>query len=95
MRTYFVYILLCIDKTYYTGVTNCLERRLYEHNSGLNEGSYTSLRLPVELVYYEEFKYILNAIEREKQIKNWSQKKKKSLISKDWNGIKIYGKKKF
>ena len=55
MKIYYVYILKCSDDSFYTGITNNIERRINEHNSGYNEESYTYSRLPVELVYYEEF----------------------------------------
>ncbi|MDQ3109188.1 MAG: GIY-YIG nuclease family protein [Bacteroidota bacterium] len=77
---YSVYILLCSDGSFYTGVTNDLKRRKQEHDDGINEGSYTSYRRPVEIVYIEENKYINNAIAREKQIKRWSRAKKIALI---------------
>ena len=50
-----VYILKCSDGIYYTGITNDPERRLKEHNSGVNERSYTYSRRPVEMVYCERF----------------------------------------
>ena len=77
---YYVYILHCGDDTYYTGVTNNLKRREAEHIDGYNETSYTHNRQPVKLVFHEEFRYIDQAIAREKQLKKWSQKKKKALI---------------
>jgi len=67
---YYVYILHCGDNTFYTGVTNNLERRTTEHIDGYNENSYTHNRQPSKLVYFEEFKYINQAIAREKQLKN-------------------------
>lgn len=82
MFNYYVYILECADKSYYTGVTNNLERRIAEHNSGLLKG-YTSSRLPVKLVYYAYFNRIEDAIRFEKQIKGWSRKKKEALINGD------------
>lgn len=83
----YVYILKCSDGTYYTGVTNNITRRLQEHNSGCHCG-YTSARLPVELIYYEEFDKPLIAINREKQIKGWSREKKEALIKRDLNKLK-------
>lgn len=77
---YLVYILKCSDNTFYTGVTNDLDRRLLEHSTGENKDSYTYSRRPVTLVYYELYYDINEAIEREKQVKNWSQAKKKALI---------------
>ncbi len=88
MKNYFVYILKCSDNSYYTGVTNDLERRIVEHNSGYDDKSYTFSRRPVELVYTELFNDINDAIRAEKQIKGWSRKKKEALISKDFNKLK-------
>ena len=88
MKSSFVYILLCADGTYYTGVTSNLEKRLVEHKSGKNIGSYVSKRLPIKLVYYEHFMDINQAIEWEKRIKKWSQKKKESLINDNWERLK-------
>jgi putative endonuclease len=74
-----VYILLCSDDSYYTGSTNNLELRLAQHQNG--EGSnHTKKRLPVTLVYFEEFQRIEDAFYREKQIQNWNRKKKEALI---------------
>lgn len=74
-----VYILLCSDDSYYTGSTNNLELRLAQHQNG--EGSnHTKKRLPVTLVYFEEFQRIEEAFYREKQIQNWNRKKKEALI---------------
>ena len=76
----YMYILECIDKTYYTGSTWHLEQRLNEHNSGLG-ANYTSKRLPVTLLYFEEYTRIEDAFNREKQIQGWSHAKKKALIA--------------
>ena len=75
----FTYILECSDKSFYTGSTNNLEKRLWEHNNGLG-ANYTKRRLPVKLVYYEEYNRIDEAFYREKQIQGWSRKKKIALI---------------
>lgn len=83
-----VYILKCSDNSYYTGVTNNLERRLVEHNSGLNKECYTFKRRPVELVYHEIFQTAEAAINFEKKIKRWTRKKKEALISENWNELK-------
>lgn len=55
MRIFYVYILQCSDGSYYTGMTNEYERRLMEHQSGMDPRSYTSKRRPVKLVYLSEF----------------------------------------
>jgi len=75
-----MYILLCADGSYYTGSTNNLERRLAQHQAG--EGAnHTKKRLPVKLVYYEEYARVSEAFYREKQIQGWSKKKKEALIN--------------
>ncbi|MBA4408907.1 MAG: hypothetical protein C0397_05740 [Odoribacter sp.] len=75
----FLYILLCAEGSFYTGSTNDLERRLEEHQNG--EGAnHTRKRLPVELVYTEEFDRIDEAYYRERQIHGWSREKKIVLI---------------
>lgn len=87
MHNYYVYILLCADKSYYTGITNNIERRLNEHQTGIHSNSYTFSRRPVELVYCERFQYVNNAIAFEKQVKGWSRKKKEALISGAWDKL--------
>jgi putative endonuclease len=87
MKNYYVYILQCSDNSYYTGVTNNLERRIYEHQKGLIEKSYTHDKRPVNLKYYEEYDNVLDAISREKQIKGWSRKKKEALICGDFEKL--------
>lgn len=55
MKTYYVYILKCSDKSYYTGITSNLENRIFEHQAGKHIESYTYKRRPIELVFYTEF----------------------------------------
>jgi putative endonuclease len=75
----YMYILLCSDGSYYTGSTIDLERRLEQHQNG--EGAnHTKRRLPVTLVYYEEYPRIDIAFYREKQVQGWNRKKKEALI---------------
>ncbi len=75
----YLYILLCVDGSFYTGSTNDLERRIKEHQAG--EGAnHTRKRLPVELVYWEEYPRIDLAYDREQQIKGWNRDKKIALI---------------
>jgi len=74
-----MYILKCADNSYYTGSTKYLKKRLIQHQSGIG-ANHTKVRLPVELVYYEEFKRIDKAFYREKQVQGWSRKKKEALI---------------
>ncbi len=82
MKNYYVYILQCNDDSYYTGVTNSVEKRFYEHQNGLVDNCYTHGRRPVKLVCIENFLDIRDAIAREKQIKGWKRDKKEALIKK-------------
>ncbi|OBY50504.1 MULTISPECIES: GIY-YIG nuclease family protein [Aggregatibacter] len=74
-----MYILRCSDGSYYTGSTRDLEGRLYEHQNGLG-AVFTKKRLPIKLVYCEEFERIDDAFYREKQVQGWSRAKKEALI---------------
>ena len=86
-HNYYVYILLCADASYYTGMTNDIDRRLEEHNSGLDSSCYAFPRRPVVLKYYEHFQHVNDAIRREKQIQKWSRKKKEALINGDFEEL--------
>jgi putative endonuclease len=88
IHNYFVYILECSDGSYYTGVTNDLEVRLFQHNNGDNISAYTYSRRPLILKYYQRFDFIQHAIEFERQVKGWSRKKKEALFEENWNEIK-------
>jgi putative endonuclease len=76
----YMYILKCSDESYYTGSTKHLELRLAQHQSGKG-ANHTKKRLPVELVYFEEFNRIDLAFYREKQVQGWNRKKKEALIN--------------
>lgn len=82
--TYYVYILKCKDRTYYTGVTNDLDRRFNEHAEGTLMDSYTYSRRPVELVFQQIFYDVNLAIQFENRVKKWSQKKKEAMINDYW-----------
>ena len=89
---YYVYILSNSHKNViYTGVTNDLIRRVYEHKQHLDKSSFTS-RYNVEyLVYFEETTDVDSAIAREKQIKGWNRKRKEKLITaKNPNWVDLY-----
>ncbi|MDX9846862.1 MAG: GIY-YIG nuclease family protein [Tenuifilaceae bacterium] len=83
----YVYILKCNDNSYYTGVTNNIERRLAEHESGYNETCYTYKRRPVQLVFFETFPTPMSAIRFEKQVKRWTRAKKEALIERNWQRL--------
>lgn len=87
MKQYYVYILKCFDGSYYTGMTNDINRRLNEHNYGLNKESYTYNKRPLELVFYTEFNEVNQAILFEKQVKGWSRKKKEAIIKDKWEDL--------
>ncbi len=72
---YFVYILQCSDSSYYTGITNNLEKRIAEHQAGIDKKAYTFFRRPVKLVYFDSFDTPIQAIACEKQIKGWKRAK--------------------
>ncbi|MFB6320896.1 GIY-YIG nuclease family protein [Saccharicrinis sp. FJH54] len=90
----YTYILFCADNTFYTGSTINLKRRLKEHQSGCG-ANYTKTRLPVILVYYEEYDRIDHAFYREKQIQGWSRAKKQALIKGNKGILKGLAKKNF
>lgn len=78
---YYVYIVRCIDGTYYTGKTIDLPRRLLQHNGELINGArYTSSRRPVKLMFYEEYLTNRFACQREREIKKFSPSEKEDLI---------------
>lgn len=86
-----MYILECSDGSYYVGSTNNLELRLMQHQNG--EGSiYTKTRLPVKLVYFEEFRRIDEAFYREIQVQGWGRKKKEALINAEMEKLPEYSK---
>lgn len=76
----YTYIVQCSDGTYYTGWTNNLQNRVATHNSGKG-AKYTRARLPVQLVYYEEYATKSEAMKRECAIKRLSRKEKERLIN--------------
>lgn len=94
-KVIYLYIVRCRDGTLYTGVTNNLEKRLLEHNMGVNPEAYTFKRRPVELVYYEMFQNYNLAFEVETRIKKWSRAKKEALINENWDRLIELSKKKF
>ncbi|NGX83174.1 GIY-YIG nuclease family protein [Aequorivita sp. KMM 9714] len=81
-----MYILKCSDDTYYTGSTVNLKKRILEHQADLG-ANYTLKRLPIELHYFEKFTRIDLAFQREKQIQNWSRKKKETLLMKNYEKL--------
>jgi putative endonuclease len=89
-KQYFVYIMSNTSNTVtYTGVTNNLYRRIYEHKNKLKKGFTSKYRIN-KLVYYESCGSIENAVVREKQVKSWSRKDKVKLIktiNENWHDL--------
>ncbi len=83
---FWLYILRCANGRYYVGHTEDLELRVGQHQSGICDG-YTAKRLPVELIFTEEFPTREEAFLRERQLKKWSHAKKKALIDHDWERL--------
>jgi putative endonuclease len=81
---FWVYILQCNDKSYYTGHTDNLENRFAQHQNRMISSCYTSTRLPVQLMYSQAFSTRKEALAAEKQIQGWSRRKKEALIKGDW-----------
>lgn len=76
---YYIYLILCENKSIYTGITDNIDRRFTEHKSG-NGGWYTKIHRPKEILYTEKFSTKIEALKREKQIKGWRREKKLNLI---------------
>jgi tRNA/rRNA methyltransferase len=92
--SFHAYILRCADGSYYVGHTEDLESRVGAHQSGLVEG-YTQNRLPVQLVWSQEFVDRDSAFAAERQIKGWTRAKKEALIRGDWDGVQTLSRKLF
>ncbi|MBI4067382.1 GIY-YIG nuclease family protein [Candidatus Gottesmanbacteria bacterium] len=80
-KKFFVYILRNISGNLYIGITSDLIKRLWEHKQGLVEGFTKKYKMNI-LIYYEVYDDPIGAIAREKQLKNWSRRKKIELITK-------------
>ncbi|WP_417328125.1 GIY-YIG nuclease family protein [Halarcobacter sp.] len=78
--SYFVYILECIDKSLYTGITTDVKKRLDEHNTSEKGAKYTKARRPVTLIYFEKSENRSSASKREYEIKKLSRIKKLQLV---------------
>ncbi len=78
---YYAYILTCADTTLYTGSTDDIIKRLYQHNNLKSGAHYTKIRRPVTLSYSEEFKTLSEARKREVELKRLSRIEKIMLIN--------------
>ena len=84
--SFWVYMLQCADRSYYVGHTDELEKRVLQHDRS-ELGGYTSTRLPVRVVFTQEFPSREEALAAELQIKGWSRKKKEALVRGDWADV--------
>ena len=84
MSKHYAYMLRCKDNSIYSGYTTDLEKRLATHNSGMG-AKYTRARLPVKLVYFEEFEDKREAMKREWQFKQYTHEEKEFIIKKEKN----------
>lgn len=82
----YLYILRCSDGSYYAGSTTNLEVRLAQHQAG-EGGSFTTERLPVDLIYSCAFPTLHEAFLAEHQVKGWTRAKKEALISGDYDAL--------
>ncbi len=87
-KSFFVYIVECNDNSFYTGVTNNVELRVFQHNQGIDVTAYTHTRRPVVLRFFQEFVNPNEAIAFEKQVKGWSRQKKNALVVGDIERLK-------
>jgi putative endonuclease len=83
---FWVYILRCRDGSYYTGHTDDLEKRLWEHAEGL-AADWAKRRRPVELVWCDWTGTRYEALAFERRVKGWSRPKKEALIAGDWDRV--------
>ena len=91
MKNYHVYMLSCADGTIYTGVTGNIERRIAEHEMGIDRTCYTFRRRPIALLWSTAYYNVLEAIDCEKKLKRWSHGKKMALALGNWSEVKRLG----
>jgi putative endonuclease len=88
VKKYYVYMVMCTDGSYYVGITNDVERRVAEHNYGIDKNCYTFVRRPVVAVHVSEFTEVWQALDCEKKLKGWSHAKKSALVRGDWKLVR-------
>ena len=87
---WYLYVLLCADGTYYTGITKDTKRRLHEHNNTKRGAKYTKVRRPVSLVFKKSFKDRSAAQKAEHIFKRYNRARKKQIIdSQDWRPDRV------
>jgi putative endonuclease len=83
-----MYVLLCRDGSFYTGVTSKLQQRIAQHHHGAFPDCYTYERRPLKLVHTSEFHSPEEAIAAEKKLNNWSHAKKHASVRGDWDEVR-------
>ena len=86
--SFHVYMLRCVDYSYYLGHTDNLEHRVAQHEAGEIPG-HTQGRRPVRLVFAQEFPTRGEAVAAERQLKGWTRAKKEALILENWDRVKL------
>ena len=94
MNTFYVYILKCNDNSYYVGHTDNIESRIAAHQQKTIP-CYTNSRLPISVMFIQDFGSRDEAFSAERQIKKWTRKKKEALIEQNWSKVSLYAKKIF
>jgi len=84
---FYVYMLRCVDYSYYVGHTDDLDHGIAQHHAGEIAG-YTQNRRPLRLVFIQEFATREEALSAERQLKGWSRAKKEALIRGDFQGLR-------
>ncbi len=77
---YYVYILLCKDKSLYTGISNNPEKRFIDHKNGKG-GRYTRSHKPSKIIHLEKYQNKSDALKRENEIKSWNREEKIKILS--------------
>jgi predicted GIY-YIG superfamily endonuclease len=93
MQDFYIYILRCNDGSYYVGHTDNVDARLSGHQQRHYPCSYTATRLPVALLFVQEFGSRDEAFAAERQIKKWTRRKKEALIKGDFDLLREIAKK--
>lgn len=87
MPPFYVYILKCNDLSYYTGHSDNLELRISQHQQAYFKNCYTATRLPIQVVFTQEFGTRSEALAAERKLKKWTRSKKELLISGGWTAL--------
>lgn len=92
MTRFSVYMLECIDKSIYVGHTDNMQQRLSQHVHAVFSNCHTAKRLPVKLIWQQEFASRDDAFRAERKIKKWTQNKKRALAANQWDIVSLLSK---